>query len=471
MFPKIFRIMSCVLFVLFSFNPWSVAARQVVTDQAGNTVIVDKPFKRIISLYGAHTENLFSLGLDQEIIGVSANEAFPPKTLKKAVFSYHDDIEKFIASNPDLVLVRPMITQGYPDFVKALQKMGITVVSLQPRTIDDVYSYWLDLGILTGHEDEARAMIEKCKTELQRIRAIVSTIPEKNRKKVYFEAIHRKMKTFSPSSIAMFALETAGGINVAADANARHNTNIADYGKEHILSQADNIDVYLAQKGVMNHLTVKTIAEESGFQAIKAVREGQIHIIDEKIVSRPTLRLLDGIQEIGRYLYPERFIDINCLRDVPILSRAQFAEMYCQIMKLPLKTPDYRQDILKRANGKHRYGDFIDIDYTGKAYKFVETAVYRGVFPDSDSDEFFPDKRLTRSTLAYALFVSFDLPDVKSRMVIKDVAESDPFFEQIRTLVSLGLMDLTTDGLFRPADTVSGKEAEEIIAKARQVAP
>ena len=41
-----------------------------------------------------------------------------------------------------------------------------------------------------------------------------------------------------------------------------------------------------------------------GFQLIKAVRENQVYIIDEMIVSRPTTRLLKGIQEIGSKLYP-----------------------------------------------------------------------------------------------------------------------------------------------------------------------
>ncbi|MBW2164118.1 MAG: ABC transporter substrate-binding protein, partial [Deltaproteobacteria bacterium] len=96
------------------------------------------------------------------------------------------------------------------------------------------------------------------------------------------------------------------------------NTNIAAYGKEHILSHGDNIDVYLAQRGVMNQISVERIEKEGGFRAIKAVREGQVYIIDEKIVSRPTLRLLDGIYEIGGILYPKRFINHKPLNPEPL---------------------------------------------------------------------------------------------------------------------------------------------------------
>ena len=130
-----------------------------IIDQAGRRISAKWPFKRIISLYGAHTENLFALGLNKEIIGVSRHEVFPPEAMKKAVFSYHDDPEKFLAVNPDLVLIRPMIDRGYPDLIARLEKSGITVASLQPGTVDDMFNYWMALGILTGKQEEASEMI------------------------------------------------------------------------------------------------------------------------------------------------------------------------------------------------------------------------------------------------------------------------------------------------------------------------
>ncbi len=462
--------LALILTGIVAFSPPARAETNVFVDQSGNKIVVKAPFKRIISLYPAHTENLFSLGLDKEIIGVSADEAFPPKALTKPVFSYHDDPEKFIAFHPDLVLIRPMIAQGYPNLVEKLRGAGITVVSLQPRTVADIYAYWRDLGLLTGRERQAEKMIQEFETKLRHIRSLVKDIPAAKRKKVYFEAIHSRMMTFSPSSIDMFALKTAGGINVAEDARAVRDCNIADYGKEHILSHANEIDVYLAQKGAMNHVSIQEIKEEAGFELIKAVREGHIDIVDEKIVSRPTMRLIDGIYEIGRILYPERFNDVTALKKIPVLSRAQFAGMFFKMTNMPLKTPDYRMDIQSREISRHRYGDFKDVDYTGNAYKFIETAVYRGLFPDIEKYDFYPDKPIKRSTVAYALFVYFDFPEVKRDVSMRDVENSYPFFEQVRTAVGLGLMDLTPDGLFRPDGSVSGMEAFRIISKAEKAA-
>ena len=295
------------LLILFLVADAGLAGPGVIIDRSGKKILVQRPFTRIISLYGAHTENLFSLGLDKEIIGVSKNEVYPPEAMTKPVFSYHDDAEKFLAARPDLVVIRPMIARGYKGLVEKLKNGGVTVVSLQPRGVNEMYDYWKALGALTGKERQAGEMIEKFQAGLSAVRSLARTIPEKGRKKVYFEAIHNKMKTFAPASMAIFALQAAGGVNVADDALSIRGTNIAAYGKEHILSHAEEIDVYLAQNGTMNRSTIRRIKEEAGFRAIKAVKNDQIYIIDEMIVSRPTPRLLDGIYEIGRILYPERF--------------------------------------------------------------------------------------------------------------------------------------------------------------------
>ncbi|MCP4693704.1 MAG: ABC transporter substrate-binding protein, partial [Desulfobacterales bacterium] len=249
--------------------------------------------------------------LDREIIGVSKNEAHPPAALRKPVFSYHDDAERFLAARPDLVLVRPMIDRGYPQLTARLEKSGIAVVSLQPGAVGEMFIYWKILGILTGKQARAAEMTTRFRGAVSAFNQLSATLEERNqaRKRVYFEAIHDRMKTFVPGAMAIFALEAAGGVNVARDAKSVRGANIAPYGKERILSRGAGIDVYLAQRGPMNRPTVETIKNEPGFSVIKAVQNDQVFIIDEMIVSRPTPRLLNGIYEIGCILYPDVFRD------------------------------------------------------------------------------------------------------------------------------------------------------------------
>ena len=306
----VFAMALLVLLAVFTSRPGiCFAGTHTIMDAKGRKIHVEQPFSRIISLYGAHTENLFYLGLTSEIIGVSVNDRFPPQVDGKKKFSFHDDPEKFLAARPDLVLIRPMIDNGYPDFVRQLERFNITVVSLQPSDVNEMFAYWVTLGQLTGKTAAAEQLVTDFQKKTREIASLLP--PVKARKKVYFEAIHARMKTFTHGSMAIFALETAGGINVAADAPSSRNTNIANYSKEKILEKAQEIDVFLAQKGIMNPVTVEQIVNEPGFHIIQAVADDQVYLVDENIVSRPVPRLLQGILAIGDLLYPDIFATIK----------------------------------------------------------------------------------------------------------------------------------------------------------------
>lgn len=263
------------------------------------------PYKRIISLYSAHTENLVSMGAADQLVGISVSDNFPEHILHKKRYSYREDPERFIAATPDLILIRPMVERSYPQLISKLREVGITVISLQPTSFDDIFDYWRKLGELTGKQENVEEMIRNFTTGLSKMERVVSAIPINERPGVYFESMHRKMKTFAPTSIALFALDRAGGRNIAIDAKQIRNTNIAMYSKERILSHADEIDIFLAQKGRMNPIEIDIIKKESGFKAIKAVRDDRVYTISEYLVSRPTMRLLQGIKKIHLKLYPE----------------------------------------------------------------------------------------------------------------------------------------------------------------------
>ncbi|BHH83699.1 ABC transporter substrate-binding protein [Desulforhopalus sp. 52FAK] len=291
---SIFLVCALTLFITAVNN--SCAGE--IYDSHGRKIIVSKPFTRIISLYSAHTENLCSMGAMDQLVGISRSDDYPKEILDKPKFSYREDPEKFIGQNPDLVLIRPMVERSYPEFVKKLRSAGIEVISLQPTSTEEMLTYWKNLGILSGHEQEAHAMVEQFEKEIEKNRQIVAGIPMEDRPTVYFEAIHKKMKTFAETSIGIFILESAGGINIASDADRVRNTNIAYFGKEKLLSRGNEIDIFISQHGRMNPVSIETIANEPGFKAIRAVRENKIYLVEEQLVSRPTLRILEGISRL-----------------------------------------------------------------------------------------------------------------------------------------------------------------------------
>jgi len=280
----------------------TVVSAATIIDSEKKTLEFARPFQRIISLYPAHTTNLVDLGLKKEIIACGPSDTLLPELPR---VQFQDDPERLLALKPDLVLIRPMVSRAYPNLVRTLEKNNVRVVSLQPTEIAELFTYWETLGKLTGREQQAKAMVETFGKRMAKITAALQQIPPAKRKRVYFEAIHKQMKTFASTSMAMFVLESAGGINIAADAERMRETNIAAYGKERILAKASQIDFYLAQNGRMNPVSVDDIIKEPGFSVIKAVRDRQVFLVEEEMVSRPTMGLLDGIAFVRSLLYPD----------------------------------------------------------------------------------------------------------------------------------------------------------------------
>jgi len=434
------------------------------TDDSGQEIKMKEPAKRIISLYSAHTENLFALGMDEEIIGVGTSDIYPPKVSEKDVFDYKSDPEKVIAANPDLVLIRPFIETHSPDFVTALKNAGVNVVSLYPESFDEFDRYISTLALVTGTEEKAQEMLDDFHIGIAEIEKETSKIEPKVN--VYFESTEQDYRTVTPDSMPARALKTAGGINIAENVvPISEGSSIAPFGVEKILENADIIDVYISQVGAMNAGgSFHSITIRPGFAAIKAVEEGRIFVINEKIISSPTFRYLKGIEEISRALYPEVFDDISVLGSEQPISRKNMAELVVKYKHSPIFVPTSSYFNTERSG--HSYGSFSDVDIDNPLFDYIETAVASGYMEgriSSEKETFCPDETVTREEFAEILFMLADLKDNQEKVSINDISEVKNQ-RMVELVVQNGLME-ASNGLFRPDSQVTGKEAVEALEK------
>jgi|GEM_PF-2367490 len=263
----------------------------------------EAPRPRIISLYAAHTEVLLRLGARDHIIGISAQETYQgPETegwKRPPTFSIHDDVEKYLALRPDLVLMRPQHLVSGSRLVETLKSSGIKVHSLQVLKAGDLYQYWRDLAKLVNRTDQAEEMIADFDRQISAYHQLAESRPESARPGVFVEAIHGRVKTFTPDSLPIWLVELAGGRNVAADAKpAAPGLMVADYGPERLLSKADEVDIFIAQEGPMNPGSLKQLKGRDIYRKLPAFAAGRVHKIDESILSRPTPSLLKGLELI-----------------------------------------------------------------------------------------------------------------------------------------------------------------------------
>lgn len=261
---------------------------------------------RVISLYAAHTEVLLRLGARDNIIGVSAQETYQgPETegwKRPPSFSIHDDVEKYLALRPDLVLVRPQHLASGSRLVETLRSSGVKVHSIQVLRAGDLYQYWRELAKLVNRVDQAEEMIADFDRQISAYHEAADSRPERDRPGVFVEAIHGRVKTFTPDSLPIWLVELAGGRNVADDAKAvAPGLMVADYGPERLLSKADEVDIFIAQEGAMNPGSLKQLKGRDIYRKLPAFAAGRVYKIDESLLSRPTPSLLEGLELISAW--------------------------------------------------------------------------------------------------------------------------------------------------------------------------
>ncbi|QXM06392.1 ABC transporter substrate-binding protein [Crassaminicella indica] len=433
-------------------------------DDSGKIVRMDEPAKKIISLYSAHTENLFALGLDNEIIGIGKSDAYPAAVMNKKRFDYRADPEKVIAVEPDLVLIRPFIKKSKPEFVEALENTGINVVSLYPDKFEEFPNYIKKLAILTGKEAVAEKLLTKFNNDLKELESITKNI--KPKVNVFFESTETEYRTITNDSMAAMAIKLAGGNNIAVDAKPiRKGTSIASFGAERILEKADEIDVYVSQRGAMNAGgNLHSISIRPGFDTIKAVKEGRVYTINEKLVSSPTFRFSKGVLELSRMFYPELIDSLDEFKKDEPLTRKSLAEMTVKFKHKGIFAPTSKY--YKKEHKGHIYGTFKDVTVDDPNFDYIETAVLSG-YVKAEKDYFYPDEKVTREEFAQTLYMLKDLKDKEGMVNIKDIDEVKNN-RIVEIIVENGLMALK-DGKFYPNEMITEKEAVESLEKIKSL--
>lgn len=436
----------------------SQAAAIAFVDDDGREIRLDAPCSRIISLYSAHTENLYEIGAGDRLIGVYTGSIYPPEAALLPSFDYKGDPEQIIAAQPDLLLIRPFIRRTVPDYIAQIESAGIPVVSLFPDSYDRFSDYIQKLAALTGAEETAQRRLADFYAAIDAVAAATAQTADK--KRVFMEATENELRTVTPDSMPGRAIALAGGINLAADAPpVERGSSFAAFGIERVLENADRIDVYIAQHGPMNTGGSRdAIAARPGFETIKAVRENRVYFIPDKFINSPTFRFQKGVAELARCLYPERMDDLSAFENDAAATRRGYALLLTKALHLPVYLPPSSK-YYEIAREEHVFGRFEDVRWSDDGFDAIETAVFGGYIdwertPDG-REYFYPDRPVTRETLAQTLFLITGAAPGGSVEIADMAACRHP--ETVQAVVGQGLLALE-DGRFNPERAVTNSE-------------
>ncbi len=182
-------------------------------DDARDTVRLQAPARRVVSLIPAATELLFAIGAGPSVVGRTQYCDYPAAA--QAVANLGDgikpSIEAVLAQRPDLVV---LYNSGQNAAVAGrLRELGIPHLRINTDALSDVPRVSRLLGLLTGHSRGADSVIAVFDTAL----AHATNTPTARRPKVLLLVWEQPPMTIGRGSFLSELIERAGGENLFAD--------------------------------------------------------------------------------------------------------------------------------------------------------------------------------------------------------------------------------------------------------------
>ena len=258
--------------------------------------------ERIVCLTEESTETLYLLGEERRIVGISGYTVRPPRARKEkprvsAFLSAKN--EKILALKPDLVIG---FSDLQADIARDLTKAGLNVLIFNQRSVQEILDMILALASLVGAADKGLQLIRQLEAGLAQIRDAAGRFARRPR--VYFEEWDEPM--ISGIRWVSELVEIAGGEDVFSDLSRSQ----AATGR--IVSEA-NLVVQKNPEVILGSWCGKKfrperVAARPGWQAISAVKSGELHEIKSADILQPGPAALgDGVRQIHEIL--RRFSD------------------------------------------------------------------------------------------------------------------------------------------------------------------
>ena len=249
---------------------------------------------RIVCLTEEPTETLYLLGEQDRIVGISGFTVRPPRARREK-----PKVSAFTSAKIGAILeLEPDIAIGFSDIqadiAAELVRHGVEVWIANHRSVEGILDYVRRLGALVGAAQRAAELADTLQAGLDAIAAQAATL--ERRPRVYFEEWDEPPIT----GIRWVAelVRIAGGDDIFPERAA------CPLAKDRILADASEVvrrapDIILGS-WCGKKFRPERVAARPGWDAIPAVRDGELHEIRSPIILQPgPAALTDGVAAIA----------------------------------------------------------------------------------------------------------------------------------------------------------------------------
>ena len=265
---------------LFATSP---ASAVTVTDDAGAELNLERPAQRVISLSPHLTEMMYAIGAGTHLVGAVRGSDFPVEaaSLPQVGDASGLDFERIVASRPDLLLAWGSGNRSID--IARLRSLGLKVLVLEPRRLEDIPRHLGLLGEITGQREQARVQSRKFESQVQGLR---QRYAGRVRLRVLFVIWYQPLFTINGDHIISKVLELCAAENIFAG--------LPRLASEVALEQVLLLDPDAIVMG--SEAASVGAANWAAFPHLKAVRNGNVFRISADLITRQTPRIVQAAE-------------------------------------------------------------------------------------------------------------------------------------------------------------------------------
>lgn len=257
-----------------------------VIDGMGQKVTLSNPARRIVSLAPHVTENLFSAGAGEYIVGVVQYSDFPPEANKiPRVGGYKSlDLEAIVALQPDLVVAWE---SGNKQQVEKLAQLGLIIFRSEPRKLLDIPIELENLGKLVGSEDIANKAARAFRVQYSTLKNNYSGQPKV---RAFYQVWDQPLMTINGQHLINDVMNLCGVENVFAELHSSNPT----IDVEAVLVA----DPQMITASGMGEARPEWLDDWRRWPQLQAVKRDNLFFIPPSIIQRHTMRILQAAEKL-----------------------------------------------------------------------------------------------------------------------------------------------------------------------------
>jgi iron complex transport system substrate-binding protein len=259
--------------------------------------------RRIICAAPSVTEIVFALGMGERVVGISDFSTFPPEARKVSHIGglINPNKEKITSLQPDLLII-----QGQNEsLARFCEEYRIRFVSIEINTLEDIWTAIHTIGQTLRAKENASALIQKIKDDLQDIKGRIQNRPLK---KVFLTLGHTPgdltgLMTTGPGTFLHELVSVAGGKNIFSDASGLY----PQISKESLVKRQPEVILEVIPGGIPEEKLKLLKKDWSQLPMLPAVKSGNIHFLFEDFLLIPGVRIARTVRRFAEIFHPEAF--------------------------------------------------------------------------------------------------------------------------------------------------------------------